>query len=133
VGGYGVLSKWINVEEYENAKPDILADEAIKIVTSINRTKQEDLSLVCKQFAMIKQVDKVVVTTVDRLGLDFRVTSGQLTDEFRVGFRQTVSSVEDAKSEIVKIFQEAWEKQEGYVWEDQDPPLQRYAEDILRS
>lgn len=44
-----------------------------------------------------------------------------------------VSSVEDAKSEIVKIFQEAWEKEHGFEWEDQGPPIQRYAEDILRA
>lgn len=44
-----------------------------------------------------------------------------------------VASVEDAKSEIVKIFQEAWEKENGFEWEDQGPPIQRYAEDILRA
>lgn len=44
-----------------------------------------------------------------------------------------VLSVEDAKSEIVKIFQEAWEKEHGFEWEDQGPAVQRYAEDILRS
>jgi putative heme iron utilization protein len=132
VGGYGVLSKWLDVGEYQIAKPDILADEAVRIAASINRSKQEDLTLVCKQFAGMKVVDNVVLTTVDRLGLDIRVTSGQLTDEFRIGFRQVVSSVEDAKSEIVKIFQEAWEKEQGFEWEDQGPPVQRYAEDILR-
>lgn len=44
-----------------------------------------------------------------------------------------VLSIEDAKSEIVKIFQEAWEKDHGFEWEDQGPPVQRYAEDILRA
>jgi len=41
------------------------------------------------------------------------VTKGQLTDEYRVGFRQKVSSTEDAKSEIIKMFQEAWERENG--------------------
>merc|ERR1712071_620017 len=46
----------------------------------------------------------------DRLGLDIRVTKRGLrrnklvTDEFRLGFRIPVISVEDAKSEIQKIF-----------------------------
>lgn len=52
---------------------------------------------------------------------------------FLIIFLAQVLSVEDAKSEIVKIFQEAWEKEHGYEWEDQGPPIQRYAEDILRA
>jgi hypothetical protein len=36
----------------------------------------------------VRTVDSATLTTVDRLGLDIRVTSGQLTDEFRIGFRQ---------------------------------------------
>ncbi|CAN0266289.1 unnamed protein product, partial [Phaeothamnion confervicola] len=132
VGGFGVLSKWLAVSEYESAKPDILAAEAARIVSKLNRDKQEDLVTLCRQFLGIKAVDKVAATTVDRLGMDIRVTSDKLTDEVRVGFRQPVGSVEDAKSEIVKVFQEAWEKEQGFEWEDQGPPTQRYAQDILR-
>jgi len=40
------------------------------------------------------------------------------TDEFRIGFRIPVISVEDAKSEILKTFQEAWEKANGFSWGD---------------
>ncbi|CAM9379605.1 unnamed protein product [Pylaiella littoralis] len=133
VGGFGVLSKWLPVGEYETAEPDILADEASSIVSKINNGKQDELQTVCKHFLHKTAPDTVVVTTVDRLGLDVRVKARDLTDEFRIGFRQPVSSVEDAKSEIVKIFQEAWEKEHGYEWEDQGPPIQRYAEDILRA
>ncbi|CAM9432575.1 unnamed protein product [Ascophyllum nodosum] len=146
VGGFGVMSKWLPVCEYQAshqvpfclphfqaAKPDILADEATSIVSKINKSKQEELATVCKHFLHRAFPDSVSVTTVDRLGLDVRVKANDLTDEFRIGFRQPVSSVEDAKSEIVKIFQEAWEKEHGFEWEDQGPPVQRYAEDILRA
>lgn len=133
VGGFGVLSKWLSVNEYEMAKPDILADEASSIVSKINGGKQDELMTVCKHFLNKAAPDTVTVTTVDRLGLDLRVKARDLTDEFRIGFRQPVLSIEDAKSEIVKIFQEAWEKDHGFEWEDQGPPVQRYAEDILRA
>ena len=66
-------------------------------------------------------VTDVSITNVDRLGVDFRVTYNPavkvVTDEFRVGFRVPIMSVEDAKSECVKVFQEAWERGEGMVWE----------------
>ncbi|CAM9214030.1 unnamed protein product [Hapterophycus canaliculatus] len=95
--------------------------------------RQDDLRTVCKHFLGKASPDTVTVTTVDRLGLDLRVKARDLTDEFRIGFRQPVRNREDAKSEIVKIFQEAWEKENGFEWEDQGPPIQRYAEDILRA
>jgi putative heme iron utilization protein len=74
----------------------------------------------------------VTVTTVDRLGMDLRLSDGPRTDEFRIGFQQEVASVEDAKSEIVKIFQEGWEREEGFEWDDEGPPVQQYARDIIR-
>ena len=32
-------------------------------------------------------------------------------DEYRVAFRNPVVNVEDAKSELVKLFQECWERE----------------------
>ena len=58
---------------------------------------------------------------------------GELTDEYRVGFRHEVNTPEDAKSEMVKLFQEAWEREQGYFFTDELPPITKYAEDILRS
>jgi len=43
----------------------------------------------------------------------FLHTGGDLTDEYRVGFRHAVNSAEEAKSEMVKLFQEAWEREQG--------------------
>lgn len=44
----------------------------------------------CKHFLNKAAPDTVSVTTVDRLGMDLRVKARDLTDEFRIGFRQTV-------------------------------------------
>lgn len=52
---------------------------------------------------------------IDRFGVDLRVTSGDLTDEYRVGFRHEVKTTEDAKSEVMKLFQEAWGRDNGRV------------------
>jgi hypothetical protein len=35
VGGYGVLSKWLDVQDYQAAKPDILADHAARIAAKV--------------------------------------------------------------------------------------------------
>lgn len=54
--------------------------------------RQQELKTVCKHFLNKASPDTVSVTTVDRLGLDLRVKARDLTDEFRIGFRQPVSN-----------------------------------------
>jgi len=130
VGGFGVLAKWVDPEEYQTAAPDILAKEAGEIVARINRDHGEDLRLTAQHLLDVNTaVEKIRVTNVDRLGMDIRVTSQMgtrrnklQTDEFRIGFRIPVISVEDAKSEVLKVFQEAWEKANGFSWGDGEMP-----------
>lgn len=157
VGGFGVQATWVPVEDYLHAEPDILAQEAAGIVAKLNRESVADMTLVATHLLLDDiendDVDKVRVTSVDRLGLDMRVTTTSrkgkgggprrstsnnklVTDEFRLGFRIPVLSVEDAKSEIQKIFQEAWERGQGYTWGDDelpgsDVPVLKIAEDGL--
>jgi putative heme iron utilization protein len=143
VGGFGVSSEWVSPEEYGGAAPDILAKEASNIMDRLNRQHVEDLLLTATHILNVAEVQKARVTGVDRLGMDVRVTSrvprrkNKLqTDEFRVGFRIPVVSVEDAKSEVLKIFQEAWEKANGVTWGGDempgaDIPVIKTAEDSL--
>lgn len=142
VGGFGVLAKWVPVDEYKSAEPDILAGEASEIADRLNTEHVEDLFLTTEHLLDCADVENVRVTAVDRLGLDIRVTkrgprrNKLVTDEFRVGFRIPVVSVEDAKSEILKVFQEAWEKGNGYDWGDDTSvgstvPILKIAEDSL--
>lgn len=99
VGGFGVLSKWIPVEEYEVTKgsylprkvsvvssrilksdliklqvadPDILAHEVSRIVNRINNENEQELRLMCRHFLNAKEIDQVQATSVDRLGIDLR-------------------------------------------------------------
>lgn len=145
VGGFGVLAKWVEVNEYKEAAPDILAKEADSIVRRINREHSDDLRLTANHLLDVNtEIERIRVTNIDRLGMDIRVTSQKgarrnklITDEFRVGFRIPVISVEDAKSEVLKVFQEAWEKGNGYTWDSDDElpgssvPIVKIAEDSL--
>lgn len=146
VGGFGVLAKWVEPGDYRLAAPDILAREAADIVARINREHSEDLQLTAEHLLGVgTTIEEVKLTNVDRLGMDIRVTSQMgsrrnklVTDEFRVGFRIPVISTEDAKSEILKVFQEAWEKGNGFTWDDgaddapgSDVPILKIAADSL--
>ncbi len=144
VGGFGVLAKWVPVDEYKHAASDILAKEAVSIVSRLNRDHGSDLLLTAEHLLGCEEVERIRVTSIDRLGMDIRVTTkgkrlrNKLnTDEFRIGFRIPVISVEDAKSEVLKVFQEAWEKANGYEWEGDDAtpgsdvPIVKIAADSL--
>lgn len=126
VGGFGVLAKWIPVEQYREAAADILASEAADIVSKLNAGHTEDLYLTAKHLLGLNEIEMIRVTNIDRLGMDMRVTTkgkrrNKLrTDEFRIGFRIPVISVEDAKSEVLKIFQESWEKGNGLDWGEEE-------------
>ena len=58
--------------------------------------------------------------------------SADSTDEYRIGFRVPARTVEDAKSEINKLFQEAWELEQGVeyagAYEDKPAVLKRASE-----
>lgn len=146
VGGFGVLAKWVEPADYHAAAPDILAKDASSIVARINRDHGDDLLTTAIQLLGVSnEIEGIRMTSVDRLGMDIRVTfqmgtrrNKLQTDEFRIGFRIPVQSVEDAKSEVLKVFQEAWEKENGMSWgesEDLTPgsnvPIIKIAADSL--
>mmetsp|Transcript_12408 Transcript_12408/g.15996 ORF Transcript_12408/g.15996 Transcript_12408/m.15996 type:complete len:341 (-) Transcript_12408:250-1272(-) len=136
-GGYGVDAQYVKLEDYFNSKADPLALQSLSLVNKINYQNRQDLQLLCTEFipefARCNEQLDVKVTTIDRLGFDIRVASrgGAVTEEFRIGFMVKILSLEDAKSEIGKTFQNAWEKSMGDDWEGMVPPLFLTNRDIL--
>lgn len=131
-GGFGVLATWVDVEQYKEARPDVLASEVPIVLQRVNSDKQPELFLLCKHFLGVDNVDVVRIQAIDRLGIDLRVKTGDFTDEYRIAFRHPVNSAEDAKSEMLKLFQEAWEREQGFFYAEDMPAITKYAEDILR-
>lgn len=69
---------------------------------------------------------------IDRLGIDLRISTATSTDEYRVVFRNPVATAEDARSELTKLFQEAWERDRNLSpWKDL-PRVEKYAEDVTK-
>ena len=132
-GGFGVMATWVDVPDYESARPDVLAQEVTNMLSRINTDKQGELFLLVKHFLDLPDADVVRIQAIDRLGVDLRVQSGDYTDEYRVAFRHSVNSAEDAKSEVMKLFQESWERENGFFFTEELPPTTKYAEDILRN
>jgi hypothetical protein len=75
--GFGVMSAWVNITEYENAKPDAIAHDVPNVLSRVNQEKQYELTMLCKQFLGISDtLERVRIEAVDRLGIDLRVQTG---------------------------------------------------------
>lgn len=123
VAGYGVTSQWVSATVFAEAQPDPLAFDAPSIVARLNETKEADLRRLCNIFLGVEDVITCTMVALDRLGFDLRVRdeNAQIR-EFRVGFREAVSNRFDVQSALVKAFQEAWERENGFdeTWEGED-------------
>lgn len=123
IAGYGIISQWVAANEFSRAQPDPLAFDAPKIVARLNETKEADLRRLCHVFLGIEDVVRCTMTSLDRLGFDLRVRDEKAnTKEYRVAFREEVVNRFDAQSALVKAFQEAWERENGFdeTWEGED-------------
>jgi len=138
VGGFGVLSEWVDIADYEAAQPDILADISADLVDKVNLQNGAELPNLWRQFLAPseeqaeEEPESIRVTTIDRLGMDLRVRLKSQTDEFRLGFRMPASTLEDAQSEITKLFQEGWERENGIYEGDSKPPVELLAVGALK-
>ena len=134
VGGFGVGTTWVDKDDYTEAKPDAVAHEAVGLCKTLNGDKHaQDRSTIASTLLGLDDATTTLrVDGVDRLGLEVRVKTADSTDEYRIGFRVPARTVEDAKSEINKLFQEAWELEQGVeyagAYEDKPAVLKRASE-----
>jgi putative heme iron utilization protein len=77
-GGFGVLATWIEVEDYEAARADVIAQDVPSLLSRVNLEKRSEMFLMCKHFLNLSldDVEKVHIQAIDRLGVDLRVKSG---------------------------------------------------------
>mmetsp|Transcript_5168 Transcript_5168/g.8477 ORF Transcript_5168/g.8477 Transcript_5168/m.8477 type:complete len:334 (+) Transcript_5168:126-1127(+) len=113
-GDFGTTPTAVDITEYERAVPDILAQEIPTLLPRWNIAKQYELRLLCKHMLNIPDdVETVTLQTVDKLGIDIRTTQDDAREDYRLAFRHPVNSAEDAKSELIKLFQECYHKEHG--------------------
>lgn len=125
VGGYGVAATWVDVEQYTLAEADPLAFDAAKLIDRLNASTNGEVTRLCTVFCGMKNEFDAKVVSLDRLGLDVRITSpDDGTLEFRLCFREVIANSFEAQSSLVKLLQEAWERENGFEEEWRDaPPL----------
>jgi len=111
------VEAWVPASEYAEAAANPLAPATATLLTKINGLHSDSL----KRFAAVyRDVDLAKVSdaellSVDQLGFDLRVTQGGASTISRIGFRLPPANEEEGVSVFMKLFQEAYERQQGWM------------------
>ena len=105
VGGFGVMG-WVQVSDYDRARPDPLADAAVGIVEHMNTDHKDALVLLARSFAGIES-QEAAMTSVDRLGFQVRLKTEDGMKGVRIGFLREVRSSVEARKVLVEMVQQA--------------------------
>jgi len=107
---------WVVPSEYAVAEPNPLASSAASLLTKINGLHKPSLNRFAGVHAGVDGVDvDAELLSVDQLGFDLRTKLGETapTAVSRFGFRLPPGNEEGGISVFMKLFQEAFERQNG--------------------
>jgi heme iron utilization protein len=105
VAGFGAMG-WVNADEFKQAHPDPLAENAARILEHMNADHADALVLYCKVFAGV-EVDAATMTGVDRLGFRVRSRRGDRLQGLRINFPRQVTTPTQAREVLVEMVAEA--------------------------
>jgi heme iron utilization protein len=108
VGGFGVMG-WVTASEYNEAKPDPLADAATGIIQHMNADHRDALVLIAGAFAGI-EAQAATITAVDRLGFHVRLMTSEGIRGARIAFLREATSPMEARTVLVEMTQRARSK-----------------------
>eukprot|EP01026_Neomeris_dumetosa_P067840 TRINITY_DN6628_c1_g1_i1.p2 TRINITY_DN6628_c1_g1~~TRINITY_DN6628_c1_g1_i1.p2 ORF type:complete len:231 (+),score=40.88 TRINITY_DN6628_c1_g1_i1:469-1161(+) len=108
VGGFGTV-QWVDVQEYLNAVPDeIVLGDVYTTLSVLNERYSEDLKEVLSKTGdqegeVKKQVDDVVLISIDARGADVRVRVGHEFQVQRIGFQSLVTNLSEASDALGEV------------------------------
>jgi len=105
IGGFGVMG-WVSAEEHGVARPDPLAESAAGIIQHMNADHAEALRLISLHHAG-EDTDEAAMTSVDRLGFNLRLKSGDRVHGKRVTFLREVTNSDDARGVLIEMVRRA--------------------------
>jgi len=105
VGGFGVMG-WVQASDYDQARPDPLADVAAGIIEHMNADHKDALILLARTHAGIES-QEAAMTSVDRLGFQVRLKTEEGVRGTRIAFLREVNNSNEARKVLVEMVQQA--------------------------
>lgn len=106
IGGYGRMS-WVDLEAWRGARPDPLAPHAKGILEHMNADHSDALVSYARAFTRAAEAEEVVMTAVDRLGLELLVTTERGPCPARIAFDAPTETPEAARKALVALVRAA--------------------------
>jgi putative heme iron utilization protein len=105
VGGFGVMG-WVQVSDYDEARPDPLADAAAGIIEHMNADHKDALVLLARSLAGI-EAEEAAMTSVDRLGFHLRLKTQDGMKGARIAFLREAITPAETRKVLVEMVQQA--------------------------
>lgn len=101
VGGFGSMG-WVDVDQYYKAEVDPLADSAKDIITHMNTDHSDSLVTLAKKYLEI-EAEKASMVSVDRLGFNIRISSGNKMYGKRIAFTKEVKDTSEVREVLINM------------------------------
>jgi putative heme iron utilization protein len=105
VGGFGVMG-WVEVQDYEHAIPDPLANAAPGILAHMNADHVDSMILLARAHAEIEATE-ATMTSVDRLGFSLRLKTIDGVKGARINFLHEATTPQDTRALLVEMVRQA--------------------------
>jgi len=113
------VEAWVPVAEYTTAEANPLAPAVTSLLSKINGLHKPALRRFAAVFTgvPIDDMSEAELLSVDQLGFDMRAQLGPSApvSTTRIGFRLPPGNEEEGISVFMKLFQEAYERQNGFM------------------
>ncbi|MGH7315245.1 MAG: HugZ family protein, partial [Candidatus Rokuibacteriota bacterium] len=101
VGGFGAMD-WLEIRDYEAARPDPLADAGPGIIEHMNRDHADALILYARVLGGVP-AEAAEMIAVDRLGFKLRVRAADGLHGRRIAFSREVTTVEQCRTVLIEM------------------------------
>jgi putative heme iron utilization protein len=101
VGGFGAMD-WVSAEEYLAAEPDPLAEAAESILQHVNQDHSETLLAYARALGA-DPADAATMASVDRLGFNLRLRTGERVHGIRIPFPREVRTAGQCREVLIEM------------------------------
>lgn len=113
------VETWIALSEYVEAEANPLAPAAAMLLNKLNTQHEAPLKRFVSVYAGVPQEELSLaeIVSVDQMGFDIRMQLGPSApiSMLRAGFKMPPANAEEGTSIFMKLFQEAYERENGFM------------------
>jgi len=109
---------WVAPTDYAEAEPNLLAQTAPTLIAKLNTQHAAALRRFAGLFTGVPTDELTAeVVSIDQMGFDMRLQLGPIAPPsfVRAGFKYPPANAEEGTSVFMKLFQEAYERENGFL------------------